>query len=233
MFMTIRRYRTKTTGDTSEIVRRVETGLVPILSAQPGFHWYKAIDAGDNVIASISAYDTREAADAANQAAATWVRQNLAELLGNADVTVGDVLTSASREEMNVATIRKGYEAFGRGDIPGLLTLFDPQIEWISPGPQHVPTAGRRVGHAAVGEFFQALNATVDITRFEPKQFLATGDTVVVVGDDTATVRATGHTIESTWAHVFTMKDGKVTKFDERADFTALAEELRPAQAKM
>ena len=95
MFATIRRYQGKP-GQTEETIRRVEQGLVPILSKQRGFVSYHAIDAGNDVAVSVSLYDDRAAADAANQAAAAWVTQNLADLVGSADVTVGEVRVSAT-----------------------------------------------------------------------------------------------------------------------------------------
>jgi ketosteroid isomerase-like protein len=30
----------------------------------------------------------------------------------------------------NVEIVQGGYEAFGRGDVPGVLAVFDPDIEW-------------------------------------------------------------------------------------------------------
>lgn len=230
MFITIRRYHAKST-DANEITRRVQTGLVPILSKQAGFHWYKAVDAGNDVIVSLSAYDNRSDADAANLAAASWVKDNLAQFVGAAEVTVGDVVLSATPHEANVEAVRRGYDAFKRGDVPGVLTLLDANVEWITPGPADLPTAGRRRGHAAVTEFFQTLNSMMDIRQFDIRELFGHGDTVVALGDSTEVVRATGKTVNTTFVHVFTMKDGKTMRFEERADFTAIADELRTTRA--
>ena len=72
-------------------------------------------------------------------------------------------------EQQNLSIVRKAYDAFGRGDIPSLLSLLDNQVFWVTPEPADVPTAGTRKGHAAVVEFFQALSGLVDVIRFEPK----------------------------------------------------------------
>jgi Antibiotic biosynthesis monooxygenase len=95
MFATIRRYNVRA-GQMSEVVKRVRQGLVPIVSRQAGFVSYHAIDAGDNVALSISFYQTRAAADAANKEAAAWVKANLAELITPIDVTVGEVVADAA-----------------------------------------------------------------------------------------------------------------------------------------
>ena len=36
--------------------------------------------------------------------------------------------------QQDVQTLREGYEAFNRKDIPSVLKRFDPQIEWTEPG---------------------------------------------------------------------------------------------------
>ena len=62
-----------------EIIQRVEKGFVPILSAVEGFISFRYIDAGDGVIATISVFQTADAAEESNKAAANWVKENLAE----------------------------------------------------------------------------------------------------------------------------------------------------------
>jgi hypothetical protein len=90
-----------------------------------------------------------------------------------------------------------------------------------------------RRGHAAVGEFFATLSSIAEITRFEPTDFLAQGDKVVVLGDDTSLVRATGKAIDFRWVHVFTVRNGKVVAFEEIGDMSAMAAELRSVQARV
>jgi len=134
-------------------------------------------------------------------------------------------------EEQNIGVVQRGYEAFGRGDIESLLALLDETITWSTPGPADLPMAGNRRGRAGVAEFFQTLVATVDVLRFEPKQFVAQGDVVVVVGDDTSRVKATGASVEFEWVHVFTLRDGKIVAFKEYGDVSALVAEVRSARA--
>ena len=132
----------------------------------------------------------------------------------------------------NVALLRGAYEAFQRGDIDAVMKAFDPNIEWYSPGPADLPTAGKRRGQAAVSEFFAALDNMVEIQRFEPKEFFDVGDTVVVLGEDTSRVKATGRMIEGEWAHVCTVRNGKMIRFREYADMSPLVAALaQKAQA--
>jgi ketosteroid isomerase-like protein len=135
-------------------------------------------------------------------------------------------------EQENVDVVRAGYQAFGRGDIAGLLAQLDPDVEWRTPGPADLPTAGQRQGHDGVQEFFRTLSGLVETLRFEPKEFIAQGDRVIVVGDDTSRVKATGTTLEIRFVHTFTVRNGKVVAFEEYIDTAALVTDLRAAQAR-
>jgi ketosteroid isomerase-like protein len=234
MFATVRRYQGKP-GQTAETLRRVKSGLIPILSQQPGFRAYHAVEAANDVAVSVGIYDSRAAAVAANQAAASWVRQNLAGNVGPVDLTVGEVAASATRgpERQNVDLVKQTYAAFGRGDLPGLLALVDEEVAWTTPGPADLPTAGSRRGKAAVAEFFQTLAGIGDIIRFEPKEFIAQDDRVVVVGDETTRVKATGKTVDVRWVHVFDVRNQTIAAFEEIGDVTALVAEIRSAQARV
>ena len=50
-------------------------------------------------------------------------------------------------EKENIEVVRRGYEAFGRGDMAGTLSLFDENIEWMSAGPPKLVTASRSRVH--------------------------------------------------------------------------------------
>jgi ketosteroid isomerase-like protein len=134
-------------------------------------------------------------------------------------------------EQDNRALVQRGYDAFGRGDIETLLSLFDENIEWITPGPPEMPTAGRRRGRQQVAEFFKAVDGLSEIQHFEPHTFICEGDRVVVLGRATERVKATGKVLESEWVHVFTVRNGAVVTFQEYLDTAATVAELQAAHA--
>ena len=78
MHTVIRRY--EDVEDTAEVARRAVAEFAPTLSDQPGFQGYWAVDAGDGVLATITVFETEEAAVESTGAAAAWVRENLPEL---------------------------------------------------------------------------------------------------------------------------------------------------------
>ncbi len=120
--------------------------------------------------------------------------------------------------ENNIQIIQNAYNKFATGDIPGLLGLCSEDINWETPEIENATFGGKHRGHAEVGEFFAGMNAAEETTKFEPMEFIAQGDRVVVLGKYGATVRETGRSYESDWVHVFTVKDRKITSFNEFFD---------------
>jgi len=123
--------------------------------------------------------------------------------------------------------VKDAYAAFERGDVATILAMLTDDVAWEMPGPAEIPYAGSRRGHAGAGEFFQRLAASDEVQLFEPRQFLADGNVVVVLGRYEAGVRATGKTAKSDWVHVFEFRDGKVSRWREFYDSAAYAEAYR------
>jgi uncharacterized protein len=128
----------------------------------------------------------------------------------------------------NVQLVKNGYAAFARGDIQGLLALFAEDIEWVIPGTG-LPLAGTYRGHAGVASFFQKLSADSEILAFEPREFVAEGDRVLVIGWERAKVKATNRMFQADWVMAFTVQNGKVTRFHEFSDTKAIAEAYQSA----
>ncbi|HYN84082.1 MAG TPA: nuclear transport factor 2 family protein [Pyrinomonadaceae bacterium] len=136
-------------------------------------------------------------------------------------------------EQENVRLVRAAYAAFQRGDVKGVLANFSEDAEWDTPGDAAaIPHAGRARGHAGIEKFFATLADTENITHFEPGEFIAQNDKVVVVGNYKGTVKATGRAYDIDWLQVFTARDGKLTSFREYLDTAALADAHRPAAAQ-
>lgn len=95
MYATVRRYEGVT--DSAEAGRRVREGFVPLISEMQGFIAYYWVDAGNGVMLSTSVFETREEEQSSTEKAASFVHENLAELLPNPpQVTDGHVVASKS-----------------------------------------------------------------------------------------------------------------------------------------
>jgi ketosteroid isomerase-like protein len=124
-------------------------------------------------------------------------------------------------EKVNTDIVQSAYEKFGRGDIEGLLQLFADDILWQVPEVENAPFTGARQGIDAATEFFKQLSESETYTRFEPLEFIAQNDKVVVLGELAAAVTSTGRNYETPWAHIFTVRDGKIAEFQEFFDSAA------------
>jgi uncharacterized protein len=126
-------------------------------------------------------------------------------------------------EADNIKVVQEAYAAFGRGDVQAILDRLDDSVAWtaVYGAGSNVPMAGERRGRAAVAEFFKLVATHVNFARFEPKEFVATGDKVVALGHYTAKTSANKE-FDSDFAMVFTMRNGKVTTFQEFLNTAAL-----------
>jgi uncharacterized protein len=133
-----------------------------------------------------------------------------------------------SSEQDNVQVVQQAYAAFGRGDIPAVLETLTDDVEWsVSGSPEVLPWAGQRRGREQVGQFFRALGGTLTHEAFEPREFIVQGDTVVVLG--TERVRASGRVVDTDWAMVFTIRDGKIARYRDYHDTAPIQAALRGA----
>ena len=94
MFVAVRKYHVRR-GAAAEWARRVRTGFVPLMRELEGFQGYYLLDGGQDVLITISMFDSPDAALVSNAKAADWVRHNVLELArGMPEVMVGDVLVA-------------------------------------------------------------------------------------------------------------------------------------------
>src|SRR5580693_2508964 len=123
----------------------------------------------------------------------------------------------------SISLVKAGFAAFGRGDMPGLLALMADDVVWVSPGTG-LPLAGTYRGRDGVADFFQKLSAETEILAFEPREFIAEGDRVLVLGWERVKVKPTERTIELEWVMSFTVHNGKIAKYQQYTDTKALAD---------
>jgi ketosteroid isomerase-like protein len=124
----------------------------------------------------------------------------------------------------SVQTVKDLYEAFGRGDIPAVLGQLDASSEWReAEGNPYQPTGEPWVGPEAVLEnLFVRLGGEWDGFTVTPRQFHDAGDTVVVEGRYTGTFTATGKQLDAQVCHVWRLRGGKVTSFQQYVDTAQL-----------
>jgi uncharacterized protein len=114
--------------------------------------------------------------------------------------------------QQDVQTIREGYEAFNRKDIPSVLERFDPQIEWNEPGGGRA-AKGTFHGPQAVSErVFSLVPENFEDLRADGEQFIDAGEHVAVVGRFRGRTKG-GEALDAAFVHVWTMRNGKAARF--------------------
>jgi ketosteroid isomerase-like protein len=134
-------------------------------------------------------------------------------------------------EQENAGLVRQAYQSIKAGDIQSFLNLLAGDVQWQLPEMENVPFAGKWQGREEVREFFSKVFELQDVVEFEPKEFIAHGDKVVVLGRFSMRIKATGRIFGSDWAHVWTVKGGKVTHFYEYVDTAAVGRAHTAAQS--
>ena len=128
----------------------------------------------------------------------------------------------------NISLIRSLYAAFERGDFATIVGAIAPDASWEVVGRvKDYPLFGARKGPAAVRAFFNQICENQEAVSFKPRDFHVAGNTVLVLGHYTWMLRRTGKPVDTEWAHVFTVKDGKVAAFREFTDTAQFAQNWR------
>ena len=118
----------------------------------------------------------------------------------------------------NEETAARLYECFTTGDIDGLLTLLDPQIEWELVGPQEIPYFGRYSGLDQVRTFFERLGSHLEVERFNLHTLIPTMSGAVTQGSERACFVKNGECYEMRWCHVIEIRDGLIVSFTDYLD---------------
>lgn len=123
--------------------------------------------------------------------------------------------------EKNIQTVKDFFAAVGRADTKGLLALVAEDIEWIIPG-EDWPLAGTHRGHAGLADLLETASRSIETTT-EPREFVAQGDRVFVVGFARGKIKATNKTFEDDWIFAITVREARLTNIREYVDTQALA----------
>jgi ketosteroid isomerase-like protein len=116
--------------------------------------------------------------------------------------------------------VRSFYKKLATGNASDALGLMASDIEWIT--MWHYKVNGRGPEKVAEGLFGPLIE---EWTTFEltPTEFITEGDTVVSLGQFVG-LHATSHKrSEARYAHVWTVQDGKITRFRQYIDTLAVA----------
>ena len=123
----------------------------------------------------------------------------------------------------NLERIRGGYEAYARRDFEAVFALLADDVEiWQT---DLLPWGGYYRGHDRARAFFRSLAEHVDAAP-EPLVLIPAGPDVAVSGRLRGNVRSNGRAFDVPIIHVWTICDGRVTRFVSYIDTPAMLDAL-------
>ncbi|MBN8674795.1 MAG: nuclear transport factor 2 family protein [Chitinophagales bacterium] len=121
--------------------------------------------------------------------------------------------------------VKQAYSFFASGNVPGVLALFDPAIEWNEcRGMPFVEGDGLYIGpEAIVTHVFMQLPVHFDGFNIAVTEIFGADNKVVMVGYYQGTNKATGNAFKANATHVWTVKEGMLTHFFQAVDTAAIS----------
>ena len=115
--------------------------------------------------------------------------------------------------------VTKLYDAFGKGDMETIRNVLADDIEWIVAGdPDKLPWAGTLHGADAVIKATSRLTGSTEDLEIITKWTVSAEDKVISLITETATVVETGRFYKVVSVHIYTVKDGKIVRFENHFD---------------
>ena len=125
----------------------------------------------------------------------------------------------------NVQMVQGLYDAFGRGDVLAVLGQMDQSIEWNEAENFIYADRNPYVGPQAVHEgVFMRLGSEWEGFRVTPEEWLDAGDRIVVLGTYGGTHKGTGRRVRAQFAHIWSVREGRVVRFQQYTDTKQFAE---------
>ena len=119
------------------------------------------------------------------------------------------------------------YDALGRGDVPGVLGRLHNRLEWTEAerfpyysGTWHSP-------QEVLDKLLVPITRDWDGFSAKPHDFIADGDRVVALGVYSGTSKTTGKSMTSPFAHVWTVRVGRLASFNMYTDTAKVLEALK------
>jgi ketosteroid isomerase-like protein len=110
----------------------------------------------------------------------------------------------ASVPSNNAEIVKRGYDAWNRGDISAVLELVDPHFEWHE--ASEVPGGGDVYTREQFESYLRSLGRVWDDFRLEPQELYQAGDHVLVEVLELARGRASGVDVAQRFVHVWTLR---------------------------
>ena len=123
-------------------------------------------------------------------------------------------------------SIKNVYAAFAQGDIPSVLSVLAPNASWTE--AEGCPYGGTYVGADAVLQnVFMKIGTEWEGFSARTHELIASGDTVIALGEYSGTYRATGKSFKAPMVHVWKFAGEKVISFVQHTDTVLVQRAMR------
>lgn len=123
----------------------------------------------------------------------------------------------------NLNIVQYIYANFLDRNFPAIFAFVAPDFEMVQ--TDLLPWGGVHRGHAGLQEFFSKLAAHIE-SELQINHFIEAGDNVVAVGELPGRVKSNSREFLINIVHVWTVKDGKVTRMEAYIDTPTILEAL-------
>ena len=145
-----------------------------------------------------------------------------------ADLVEGTPPREASSRD-NVAVLQRIWGPLERGES----TDYQPFFDLLDDDIVFTTSVGELRGKQAVIQYFLHAGELVEFRPFErPSEYFGNGNRVVMLGEETFRVRASGVTAHTPWAWVYELRDGLITRIEAIQDLSVVADAVTEALAR-
>ena len=129
--------------------------------------------------------------------------------------------------ETNLATIRRIYEAFGRGDVDAILGEVADNVDWAVDAEPIAPWYGQREGKDGVASFFADIASSTDVLDFAVEGTAASDNEVFAFLRFAIRMKSTGREASFHLHHYFRFSsDGQIEYYRGSEDSAQVAKAL-------
>ena len=126
-----------------------------------------------------------------------------------------------------IEVVRAFYAAVAQGDVPGVVALFHPQLEWTEAEGFPYYSGTWTQAQEVVEKLLVPLMRDWDNFSAKPDDFIVEGQRVVSLGHYRGVSKATGKTMCAPFAHVWNVADEKLKRFNMYTDTLLVDRALR------
>jgi ketosteroid isomerase-like protein len=114
--------------------------------------------------------------------------------------------------EENVATLKRVYEAWGRGDFASNPDLYDPRVTLVI--DPEIPDAGSYEGPEGIRSYMTSFLEAWNSLTIAASEIEAAGDRVLVRVRQTGVGKDSGVPVTFDYFQLWTLRDGKVVRLE-------------------